>query len=293
MKTMKKAYEDYLQRRNILMQDSHAQFWFEQEKRYVHPFRIFGNIYYVGDNWVCVHIIDTGDGLLMIDAGNVGATAMLINSIWEIGLDPKNVKWIILSHGHVDHIGAAWFFKRMFGTRLLMGEPDAINFKEKPELSAIQDAGQLQDSLFMVDEVIRDGDVKQFGNTLIHFFLVPGHTDGCVAAFFDVSDGVSFKRAGYYGGFGFNTLQKDYLLEIGDNTFNHRKMYLNSLRHVREQKVDIFLGNHTENNHLLEKRKQMLMGCSKNPFINSSEWKEYLDKKRDALMLFMNDPKNK
>ena len=71
------------------------------------PFQIYGNLYYVGDSWVCVHIVDTGNGLLMFDAGNCGAQAMLIHAIWELGFNPADVKWLILSHGHVDHFGAA------------------------------------------------------------------------------------------------------------------------------------------------------------------------------------------
>ena len=46
-----------------------------------------------------------------------------------------------------------------------------------------------------------------FGNTTMRFTLVPGHTDGCIAIFFDAHDGEETKRCGYYGGFGFNTLQ--------------------------------------------------------------------------------------
>ena len=92
-----------------------AKIWRNQEARYVHPFRIFGNVWYVGDDWVCVHLIDTGDGLLLIDSGNMGATAMLVNAIWEAGFNPADVKWIVLSHGHLDHIGGAGYFRNMYG----------------------------------------------------------------------------------------------------------------------------------------------------------------------------------
>lgn len=62
-------------------------------------------------------------GLLLFDAGNCGngATAMLINAIWEAGFHPSDVKWLVLSHGHVDHIGAVNFFRRMFGTKIYLG----------------------------------------------------------------------------------------------------------------------------------------------------------------------------
>lgn len=98
--------------------------------------------------------------------------------------------------------------------------------------------------LFVPDYEIKEGDVLTFGNTTMRFTLVPGHTDGCIAIFFDAHDGEETKRCGYYGGFGFNTLQKDYLIEIGDPEYKTRQTYLNSLAKVRNEKVEIFLGNH-------------------------------------------------
>ena len=47
---------------------------------------MFGNLYYVGDTWVCIHLIHTGQGLLLIDAGNYNTSGMLINAVWEAGL---------------------------------------------------------------------------------------------------------------------------------------------------------------------------------------------------------------
>ena len=118
----------------------------------------------------------------------------------------------------------------MYGCKIYLGEPDAKMFKERPELSAVQDSPSCLYQLFEPDEVIHDGDVLTFGNTTIQFYLVPGHTEGCVAYFFDITDGKKTKRAGYYGGFGFNTLLKDYLIEIGDPEYKMRKVYLASLK---------------------------------------------------------------
>lgn len=285
--SMKSDYEAYLKRQNAVRESPTGRFWINQEERYIKPFEIFGNLYYVGDSWVCVHIIDTGDGLLMLDAGNCGAEAMLIHSIWEMGFNPSDVKWIILSHGHVDHFGAASFFKRMFGTRIYLGAPDVQMFREEPYLSMVQESGNCMDTLVDIDVEIQDGDVHKFGNTEVQFCLVPGHTRGCIACFFDVVDGKEKKCAGYYGGFGFNTLQKDYLIEIGDVDCNMRQIYLDSLKKVRDKKVDIFIGNHTANVDLVNKQKYMLEHPNENPFINKNLWKDYLDSKRNELIAMM------
>lgn len=291
MSKLREDYDSFIEQRNNWLSKHLAQKYFlNQESRYVHPFRIFGNVWYVGDSWVCVHLIDTGDGLLLLDGGNIGATAMLVNAIWEAGFNPADVKWMVMSHGHLDHIGGALFFRRMFGTKLYLGEPDARNFREKPELSIIQDAGVRDENVFEVDYEIKDGEKIRFGNTEMQFYLVPGHTDGVISAFFDVTDGKQTLRAGYFGGFGFNTMQKDFLLDIGDTTFETRRIYLNSLAKVRDQKVELFLGNHCVNNRTLEKAEMIRNGCKENPFINSTEWSEYLDSKRDDMLRLMADP---
>lgn len=291
--SMEQDYRAYLQRRADLAGTRFGPIWLNQESRYVRPFQVFGNIWYVGDSWVCVHLIDTGDGLLLIDSGNCGATAMLVQAIWEAGFNPADVKWIIHSHGHLDHIGGALFFKRMFGTKLYLGEPDAVMFRERPWISAIQDTNDDCDALFEPDYAIKEGDVLTFGNTTMTFFLVPGHTEGCIAAFFDATDGDRTVRCGYYGGFGFNTLQKDYLIEIGDPEYRARQIYLDSLRKVRGQKVELFLGNHCINNDTLDRRRRQIENPEgSNPFIDDQAWTEYLDQKRFELLEFMADPKN-
>lgn len=286
--SIKSDYNIYIKLQNKIKSKNTGKFWFNQESRYVEPFKIYGNLYYVGDSWVCVHIVDTGDGLLMFDAGNCGGEAMLIHSIWKLGFNPADVKWIILSHGHVDHFGAVNFFKRMFGTKIYIGEPDSKMIKEQPYLSVIHESGNCTNELFEIDYEIKDGDLLKFGNTEIKFYLVPGHTEGCIACFFDITDNNDTKRVGYYGGFGFNTLQKDFLIDIGDTSFNMRKLYLQSIKKVCDEKVDIFMGNHTSNVNLLEKRKYMLENPNENPFIDSFAWKNYLNSKYNELIELIN-----
>ena len=291
--SLQSDYQDFLQRHEKQMSGPLAKYWKNQEARYVHPFRIFGNVWYVGDDWVCVHLIDTGDGLLLIDCGNTGATAMLVNAIWEAGFNPADVKWLVLSHGHLDHIGGAAFFRNMFGTKIYLGAPDAKMYREHPELSFIQDAGNVSEALVMPDVEINDGDVIRFGNTDVRFYLSPGHTMGVISCFFDAHEGEKTVRCGYYGGFGFNTLQKDYLIEIGDPEYKTREIYLQSLAKVRNQKVELFLGNHCINNDTLGRRqKQLENPDGPNPFLDDQLWKNYLDMKRDDLLKFMADPKN-
>lgn len=287
---MKSLYDAYIEKREELKKNPMSRVWINQEARYVKPFQMYGNLYYVGDDWVCAHIVDTGEGLLLFDAGNCGATAMLIQAIWEAGFNPADVKWLILSHGHVDHIGAVNFFRRMFGTKIYLGAPDAEMYRTRPELALVHESTNYMDELPEPDVEIRDGDEIVFGHTRVKFYLVPGHTDGVISCFFDVTDGRETKRVGYYGGFGFNTLQKDFLLEIGDTGFKTREVYLESIKKVVNEKVDIFMPNHTNNVDLLKKRQYMLDHPGENPFVDDQAWKTYLEMKYQDLLRLMADP---
>lgn len=291
--TMKMEYQEYLGRREAYATEvPMSQYFLDNYSRFVEPFRIYGNLYFVGDSWVCVHLIDTGDGLLLLDGGNVGATAMLVHSIWKLGFDPANVRWMVLSHGHLDHIGGVEFMRKLFGTQILMGKPDAEMFQKYPERSFIQQGTDFAQQLFQPDRTIEDGDSIKFGGTTVEFRLVPGHSAGAIACFFPAVENGITKRVEFYGGFGFNTLTKSYLEEIGDLQFTMRTTYLNSLQKVRNEKVDIFIGNHTDDVNLEQKREIMRKNPRINPFVDGAAWSKYLDKRKAALLNFMADPAN-
>ena len=283
---MQESYRAYLDRREALSANPFGEFTLHPEKFYIHPFRVYGNVWYVGDSWVCVHLIDTGEGLLLIDSGNSHHTALLVQAIWEAGFSPAEVRWIVHSHGHIDHIGGANFFRRMFGSKLLLSAEDAKMFREHPEQSFIYDSHDDYSALFIPDQEISDGDVLTFGKVTIQFYVVPGHAPGCIAFFFDAEqDGIK-KRCGYFGGFGFNTLTKAYLHEIGDNDLSMRAAFLSSLERFMDEPVDIFLGNHTENNHTIEKRQMQMENRIDQPFIDSQEWRKYLENRKEAFIDF-------
>lgn len=291
--SIKSEYRAYLERRERLKQSPMSRYWINQESRWVAPFQMYGNLYYVGDSWVCAHIVDTGQGLLLFDAGNcgTGAAPMLIQAIWEAGFNPRDVKWLVLSHGHVDHIGAVNFFRRMFGTKIYLGAQDAKMYRENPELALVHESTDYMDGLFEPDVEIHDGDVISFGGTEVTFYEAPGHTPGVISCFFHVTDGKETKRVGYFGGFGFNTLQKSYLQEIGDTDYSMRRAYLASIEKVIDERVDIFMPNHCVNVDLLNKRAYMLKHPDgPNPFVDGEAWRKYLKMKYEDLKRLMEDP---
>jgi len=67
------------------------------------PFKIVDGVYYVGNKNVSVHLFDTGDGLLLLDTAYTETAYLLFDSIYRLGFNPRDVRWIVHSHGHYDH----------------------------------------------------------------------------------------------------------------------------------------------------------------------------------------------
>ncbi len=80
----------------------------EEERRWnepVEPFRIAGNVYYVGAREVTSHLIATPAGHLVIDCGFAATVPQVLANIRTLGFDPRDVKWLLISHPHYDHVG--------------------------------------------------------------------------------------------------------------------------------------------------------------------------------------------
>ena len=222
------------------------------------PFRLAGNIYFVGTYKASSHLIDTGDGLILIDTGYAETADVIVESIATLGFDIKDVKYILHSHGHYDHT---------FGTPKLLTLTNAETFMAEADLKYING--------WKPDHYYKDGQIIELGNTRIECVATPGHTEGTFSFFFQVEiDGKSY-RAGMFGGSGTNQLKKGFLRENGCSLLN-RGLYFKSVERLKKEHVDIFLGNHCWNNKTKEKYQQMQLG-GPNPFIDDSQWLPYLE----------------
>lgn len=194
------------------------------EKYRVVPFRIFGNLYYVGNSDVGAHLIDSGDGLILIDTAYPSTAALLVQSIWELGFRPEDIRIILHTHGHFDHFGGTALMKALSGARTFLGEADAKMFREEPQLALCADCrGYAYTEPFAPDVEIRDGDFIALGNTRIKAVATPGHTDGVMSYFFDVSDGTRTLRAGLFGGAGVNTMTSGFIARYHNASASRRK----------------------------------------------------------------------
>lgn len=102
---------------------------------YVRPFQIAGNVYYIGNKAVCSHLIDTGEGLIVIDTSYPELDHLLINSIWEAGFDPKDIRIVLHTHLHYDHFGATNTLTKIYGAKAYVGRDEWESVQRKPELA--------------------------------------------------------------------------------------------------------------------------------------------------------------
>ena len=241
----------------------------------IEPFRIFGNLYYVGDKKVCMHLVDTGEGLILFDTGFSHHYQGLLDSVKALGFVPGDIKIVIHSHGHFDHFGGGDRLRRDYGAKIYMSEVDTLLTREMPERALMHLAPGKEDTICYPDVMIGDGDVITLGNTSITCILSPGHTPGTMSFFFEATDGRQTKKVGYFGGVGFLTMYREYLQEykLDPNMLDILKQ---TIVNLSRQQVDIFLGNHPGHNCTLEKRQYMLDNPGTNPFINPQGWHIFL-----------------
>jgi len=228
-------------------------FW---DKR-TEPFRIAGNVYFIGTHYASTHIIDTGEGLILIDPGYDKSLFIVIDGIYKLGYKPADIKYIFVTHWHWDHSEATAALQAISGAKTIIGEKDRENAKR----------------YFDADITVSDGDTLTLGNTTMTFMETPGHTRGTISFFFDTVENGKTYRVGSFGGAGINTLRSEDCYDFE----GCREAYKASVERLKKEHVDIFIGNHVWNNSTFEKGK-ILAETGVNEFIDDKAFPAFLDK---------------
>lgn len=203
------------------------------------PMKIFDNLYYVGEysfwessasSWV----VDTGDGLVVIDALYPDSVSLIESGLASLGLDPADIKYVIIGHGHADHYGGARYLQDTYGATVMMSEAEwefMQNGRGEPETKPVKDA------------VIEDGQEFSVGNTTFSFYITPGHTPGTVSTIFNVQDGEQEHLVAQWGGTGFGFGGAE-----GDEKIRWFETYATSANRfqqlVRDKGADVLIANH-------------------------------------------------
>lgn len=240
---------------------------------------MYGNLYFVGSSRVSVHIIKTEEGLVMIDSGYPDMYEQICDSMAQLALDTSDICAIIHTHGHIDHTGTTLLFKKLSGAKTYISRIDNDIVNGKKDLSWAKELNYPTPEAFDCDVLLKDGDVLTFGSTSIRFVSTPGHTDGTMSFFVELCENGKKITAAMHGGAGLNTLSRRYLESIG-SPLETRVIFRNALHKVADERVDLMLGNHPQQNDTQGKGER---AAQDRDITDPTEWRRYLKAVEDSL----------
>ncbi len=233
----------------------------DPEFQRVAPFQVFDNLYYVGAKWVSAWLLETDQGLILFDTLYGELTDLVVEGIRELGFDPDDIRYVVVTHAHYDHIGGAKRMQDEFGAVVLMTEQDWAMVEEDP---VFQEYPKPRRHLMVTD----NGTVN-LGRTGLRFIKTPGHTVGVASTRFTVYDGGFPFQAFMFGGVGLN-------FEGVERT----EMYINSVKRLQQMgDIEVNIPNHPASGDVFaryELLKQRQEG-QPHPFIDPEGYTAWLD----------------
>ena len=168
----------------------------------IEPFKVFDNLYYVGPGYVSVWLLTTPDGNILFDSAQEPYVDHVIAGIRKVGVDPRSIKYIILSHGHLDHFGGAAKIQDASGARVVAVEEDWKAIEQVG--SRPGRGGAPAPRVPKTDMVVKEGDTLRLGGQTLTFHQTPGHTPGVLTTEgITVYDGGRPYKAIVWGGAGY------------------------------------------------------------------------------------------
>jgi metallo-beta-lactamase class B len=202
---------------------------------YASPYKVFDNFYWLGTRQHSSWALRTSDGLIIIDTNFAWATQPeIIDGLKTLGLDPRQIKYVVISHAHGDHDQGAAELQKQFGAKVVMGAADWESTLQRPATAA--------GGVPMRDVTVgRDGTKLTLGDTTVDIVSTPGHTPGTLSYVFPVKDQGRTLMVAYSGGtltgaFGTNGARWD--------------EYIDSQKRIARAAADagatVILSNHSE-----------------------------------------------
>jgi len=133
-----------------------------------------------------IYLIDFGGDLVLIDSGAGRSSSQIVRNIEMLGLNPVNISYLILTHCHIDHIGSAPFFKKQYGTKILIHELDAQAVEKGDSRKTAANWYGTTFPPTAVDRKLKgEQEILTFGGEALHCLHTPGHTPGSIALYLD------------------------------------------------------------------------------------------------------------
>jgi len=249
--------------------------WSRPEQLRAPAFRIIGNIYYVGNQGVSCHLVTSDEGHLLIDTAFATTVPLLLESIQAMGFDPGDIRLILHTHGHVDHVGGTRRMVEATGAKTALHRLDIERVEKGTPLTCAYYVYGIEDfETFSVDLPLEGGEVFEVGGTTIHVHHTPGHTPGVCTFELKVPCQGHSVTAGLFGGPGQWTFEKAHRSQgyPGDIA-----AYGRTLEYLKTLWVDVPLGSHPDHNRTFQKWEALKSGPEVNPFVDPLGWKASIE----------------
>lgn len=154
------------------------------------PFRIVGNLYWVGTYDLAVYLITTRDGHIIVNTGINDSAPVIKSNVESLGFRMTDVKLLLATHGHWDHVGAMAEIKKMTGAQMLMHEGDVELLESGGgwDFRFPEGRGTIYPPI-KVDRALKDGDTVRLGEVEMTVMHHPGHTKGATSFAYTTEDG--------------------------------------------------------------------------------------------------------
>lgn len=244
------------------------------------PYRVIGNIYYVGSKGLASYLITTPEGNILVNSNLESSPPLIRQSVEKLGFHFADTKILLISHAHYDHCAGSALIKKLTGAKYMVMDRDV------PEVEA-GGKGNFQYSnsrefLYKpakVDRVLHDNDEVRLGDTVLVAHLTPGHTKGCTTWTMKATgDGSTYNVVIVCSpnvNDGYKLVNNPLYPQVAED-------YEHTFHILRSLPCDVFLGAHGDYYGMIDKFARMKSNGA-NPFIDPTGYKNYVAEREQAF----------
>jgi metallo-beta-lactamase class B len=235
----------------------------EQTSNQFPPHKIIANIYFVGAESLASYLITTPEGHILINSSYERSVPVIRKSVEDLGFKFTDIKILLGSHAHGDHMEGDAMVKELSGARVMAMAEDV------PLLEKMMPGGKPHP----IDRVLHDGDEVTLDGVTLAARLTPGHTPGNTTWTMKVRDGGKDYNVLVLGSIGVNP---GMILVNNKNYPSIAEDYMKSYKVLRALPCEIFLGSHGAFYDMTGKFAKLKPG-EPNPFVDPKGYKAFLD----------------
>ena len=232
---------------------------------YADAAKVFDNLYFVGGKIHTSWALTTSEGIIIIDTVYpYNSEELIIGGLERLGLRPEDIRYVIISHAHGDHIGGSQILQDRFGAQVVMGASDWDLVETYPNRYASMAPTR--------GIVATDGMKLTLGNTTVTIWETPGHTPGTLSYTFTVFDNGRPVNVAYSGGTAFNFVNNTPVPGI-----ENFQSYIEAQQHIADQAAatgaTVILSNHSEFDNAVNRNRMLAgRGDGPHPYELGEEW---------------------